>query len=178
MGMGNAGGAGLGNLGLLEVPHTQTLDLGPGDQPPLLDPAHLDLEGLERQMLQLIFKNLDYFAASTLSRSFQRPNSRRTSIGQEEVLVQIEDPLPPTEESKLSEVSNFFLNTFEVNLQVRLLMPPPVEGGQQQPLTITPAHSRARRADSRRKVRDYSSPASLSSFSLVCQINRNFSFGS
>ena len=48
MGMGNAGGAGLGNLGLLEVPHTQTLDLGPGDQPPLLDPAHLDLEGLLR----------------------------------------------------------------------------------------------------------------------------------
>ena len=44
MGMGNAGGAGLGNLGLLEVPHTQTLDLGPGDQPPLLDPAHPDLE--------------------------------------------------------------------------------------------------------------------------------------
>jgi len=35
-------------------------------------------------------------------------------------------------------------------------MPPPVEGGQQQPLTITPAHSRARRANSRRKV-----PASL-----------------
>jgi len=126
MGMGNAGGAGLGNLGLLEVPHTQTLDLGPGDQPPLLDPAHLDLE------------------ASTLSRSFQRPNSRRISreIAQEEVLVQTEDPLPPIEESKLSEV--------------RLLMPPPVEGGQQQPLTITPAHSRARRANSRRKV-----PASL-----------------
>ena len=48
MGMGNAGGAGLGNLGLLEVPHTQTLDLGPGDQPPPLDPAHLDLEGLLR----------------------------------------------------------------------------------------------------------------------------------
>ena len=46
MGMGNAGGAGMGNLGLLEVPHTQTLDLGPGDQPPLLDPAQLDLEGL------------------------------------------------------------------------------------------------------------------------------------
>ena len=53
MGMGNAGGAGLGNLGLLEVPHTQTLDLRPGDQPPapLMDPAHLDLEGLERHML-------------------------------------------------------------------------------------------------------------------------------
>ena len=49
MGMGNAGGAGLGNLGLLEVPHTQTLDLVPGDQPPLLDPAHLDLEGLEKK---------------------------------------------------------------------------------------------------------------------------------
>ena len=109
MGMGNAGEAGLGNLGLLEVPHTQTLDLGPGDQPPLLDPAHLDLEGLERQTLQLFFKNLDYFAASTLSRSFQRPNSRRISreIAQEEVLVQIEEPLPPSEESKLSEVSNF-----------------------------------------------------------------------
>jgi len=126
MGMGNAEGADIGNLGLLEVPHTQTLDLGPGDQPPLLDPAHLDLE------------------ASTLSRSFQRPNSRRISreIVQEEVLVQIEEPLPPSEESKLSEV--------------RLLMPPSVEGGHQQPLTTTPAHSRARRANSRRKV-----PASL-----------------
>ena len=54
MGMGNAGGAGLRNLGLLEVPHTQTLDLGPGDQPPLLDPAHLDLEGLERPIFILI----------------------------------------------------------------------------------------------------------------------------
>ena len=41
MGMGNAGGAGLGNLGLLEVPHTQTLDLGPGDQPLLLGPVIL-----------------------------------------------------------------------------------------------------------------------------------------
>jgi len=126
MGMGNAGGAGLGNLFLLEVPHTQTLDLGPGDQPPLLDSAYLDLE------------------ASTLSRSFQRPNSRRNSrkTAEEEMLVQIEEPLPPPEESKLSEV--------------RLLMPPPVEGGHQQPLTTTPAHSRARRANSRRKV-----PASL-----------------
>jgi len=87
MGMGNAGGAGLGNLGLLEVPHTQTLDLRPGDQPPLLDPAHLDLE------------------ASTLSRSFHRPrgNSRATAV-EEEVLVQFEEPPPPSEESKLSEV--------------------------------------------------------------------------
>ena len=58
MGMGNAGGAGLGNLGLLEVPHTQTLDLGPGDQPPLLDPAHLDLEGLLSKHLNLSFKAL------------------------------------------------------------------------------------------------------------------------
>ena len=58
MGMGNAGGAGLGNLGLLEVPHTQTLDLGPGDQPPLLDPAHLDLEGLLRKHFNLSFKTL------------------------------------------------------------------------------------------------------------------------
>ena len=49
MGMGNAGEAGPGNLGLLQVPHTQTLDLGPSDQPPLLDPAHLDLEGLLRK---------------------------------------------------------------------------------------------------------------------------------
>ena len=54
MGMGNAGGAGLGNLGLLEVPHTQTLDLAPGDQPPLLDPAHLDLEGLERPIFIVV----------------------------------------------------------------------------------------------------------------------------
>jgi len=125
MGMGNAGEAGLGNLDLLEVPHTQTLDLGPGDQPPLFDPAHLDLE------------------ASTLSRSFHRPrgNSRATAVG-EEVLVQFEEPLLPSEESKLSEV--------------RLLMPPPVEGGQQQPLTTTPANSRACRTSSRRRV-----PASL-----------------
>ena len=56
MGMGNAGGAGLGNLGLLEVPHTQTLDLGPGDQPLLLDPAHLDLEGLLRKHINLFQK--------------------------------------------------------------------------------------------------------------------------
>ena len=54
MGMGRAGGASLGNLCLLEVPHTQTLDLGPGDQPPLLDPAHLDLEGLERPIFIFI----------------------------------------------------------------------------------------------------------------------------
>ena len=58
MGMGNAGGAGLGNLGLLEVPHTQTLDLGPGDQPPLLDPAHLDLEGLLRKHFNISLKPL------------------------------------------------------------------------------------------------------------------------
>ena len=56
MGMGNAGGAALGNLGLLEVPHTQTLDLGPGDQPPLLDPAHLDLEGLLMRHVNLTLK--------------------------------------------------------------------------------------------------------------------------
>jgi len=86
MGMGNAGGAGLGNLGLLEVPHTQTLDLGPGDQPPLLDPAHLDLE------------------ASTLSRSFHRSRGNSRATAEEEVLVQIEEPPPPSEESKLSEV--------------------------------------------------------------------------
>jgi len=124
MGMGNAGGAGLGNLGLLEVPHTQTLDLGPGDQPPLLDPAHLDLE------------------ASTLSRSFHRSRGNSRATAEEEVLVQIEDPLPPSEESKLGEV--------------RFLMQPPVEGGQQQLLTTTPANSRARRTYSRRRA-----PASL-----------------
>ena len=58
MGMGNAGGAGLGNLGLLEVPHTQTLDLGPVDQPPLLDPPHLDLEGFLRKHFNLSLKTL------------------------------------------------------------------------------------------------------------------------
>ena len=58
MGMGNAGEAGLGNLGLLEVPHTQTLDLAPGDQPPLLDPAHLDLEGLLRKHFNVSLKTL------------------------------------------------------------------------------------------------------------------------
>ena len=58
MGMGRAGGASLGNLCLLEVPHTQTLDLGPGDQPPLLDPAHLDLEGLPRKHFNLSLKTL------------------------------------------------------------------------------------------------------------------------
>ena len=58
MGMGNAGGAGFGNLGLLEVPHTQTLDLGPGHQPPLLDPAHLDLEGFLRENFNLSSKTL------------------------------------------------------------------------------------------------------------------------
>ena len=58
MGMGNTGGAGLGNPGLLEVPHTQTLDLGPGDQPPLLDPAHLDLEGPLRKHFNLSLKTL------------------------------------------------------------------------------------------------------------------------
>ena len=58
MGMGRAGGASLGNLCLLEVPHTQTLDLGPGDQPPLLDPAHLDLEGLLRENFNLSLKTL------------------------------------------------------------------------------------------------------------------------
>jgi len=123
MGMGNAGGAGLGNLGLLEVPHTQTLDLGPGDQPPLLDPAYLDLE------------------ASTLSRSFHRSRGNSRATAEEEVLVQIEEPQPPSEESKLSEV--------------RLVLPPPVEGVQ-QPLTTTPANSRAHRTSSRRRV-----PASL-----------------
>ena len=58
MGMNNAGGAGLRNLGLLEVPHTQTLDLGPGHQPPLLDPAHLDLEGLLRKHFNQSLKTL------------------------------------------------------------------------------------------------------------------------
>ena len=58
MGMGNAGGAGLGHFGLLEVPHTQTLDLGPKDQPPLLDPAHLDLEGLLIRHINLSLKTL------------------------------------------------------------------------------------------------------------------------
>jgi len=124
MGMGNAGGAGLGNLGLLEVPHTQTLDLGPGDQPPLMDPVHLDLE------------------ASTLSRSFHRSRGSSRATAEVEVLVQLEEQLPSSQDSKLSEV--------------RLLMPPTVEGGQQQPTTTTPANSRARRTSSRRRV-----PASL-----------------
>ena len=58
MGMGRAGGASLGSLCLLEVPHTQTLDLAPGDQPPPLDPAHLDLEGLLRKHFNLTLKTL------------------------------------------------------------------------------------------------------------------------
>ena len=58
MGLGNAGGAGLRNLGLLEVPHTQTLDLGPDVKPPLLDPPHLDLEGLLRKRFNLTLKTL------------------------------------------------------------------------------------------------------------------------
>jgi len=88
-----------------------------------LDPAHLDLE------------------ASTLSRSFHRSRGNSRATAEEEVLVQIEEPQPPSEESKLSEV--------------RLLLPPPVEGVQ-QPLTTTPANSRAYRTSSRRRV-----PASL-----------------
>ena len=56
--MGRAGGASLGNLCLLEVPHTQTFDLGSVDQPPLLDPAHLDLEGLLRKHFNLTLKTL------------------------------------------------------------------------------------------------------------------------
>ena len=77
MGLGSAGGAGLGNLGLLEVPHTQTLDLGPGHQPPLLDPVHLDLEGLERQILQPILKNLDYSFCSLHSEPQLPPIKRQ-----------------------------------------------------------------------------------------------------
>jgi len=86
------GGPGRGNLGsshLLEARglDTQTIDLAPAVQEPLLDPASLDLE------------------ASTLSRSFhrQKGNSRNSRAGEEEVLVSIEPELP-CEASKLSQV--------------------------------------------------------------------------
>jgi len=81
------GGPGRGNLGsshLLEARlDTQTLDLAPAAQEPILDPACLDLE------------------ASTLSRSFhcQKSNPRV----EEGVLVSIEAE-PPCEASKLSQV--------------------------------------------------------------------------
>ena len=81
-------GPGRGNLGsshLLEARglDTQTIDLTPAGQEPLLDPATLDLE------------------ASTLSRSFQQ--QRGSSRAEEEVLVSIESE-PPCEASKLSQV--------------------------------------------------------------------------
>ena len=86
------GGPGRGNLGsshLLEARglDTQTIDLAPAVQEPLMDPASLDLE------------------ASTLSRSFlrQKGNSRNSRAGEEEVLVSIEPELP-CEASKLSQV--------------------------------------------------------------------------
>ena len=84
------GGPGRGNLGsshLLEACglDTQTLDLAPAVQEPLLDPASLDLE------------------ASTLSRSFhrQKGNSRNSRAGEEEVYL---EPDPLYEASKLSQV--------------------------------------------------------------------------
>ena len=81
------GGPGRGNLGssnLLEARlDTQTLDLAPAVQEPLLDPASLDLE------------------ASTLSRSFHR--QKGSSREEEGVLVSIEAE-PPCEASKLSQV--------------------------------------------------------------------------
>jgi len=80
-------GPGCGNLGssrLLQANlDTQTLDLAPAVQEPLLDPASLDLE------------------ASTLSRSFHR--QKGNSRVEEEVLVSIESE-PPCEASKLSQV--------------------------------------------------------------------------
>ena len=81
-------GPGRGNLGsshLLEARglDTQTIDLTPAGQEPLLDPASLDLE------------------ASTLSRSFQR--QKGNSREEEEVLVSIESE-PHCEASKLSQV--------------------------------------------------------------------------
>ena len=84
------GGPGRGNLGsshLLEACglDTQTLDLAPAVQGPLLDPASLDLE------------------ASTLSRSFhrQKGNSQNSRAGEEEVYL---EPDPLYEASKLSQV--------------------------------------------------------------------------
>ena len=60
-----------------------------------------------KRKLQPILKNLDDYAASTLSRSFHRSRGNSRASAEEEVLVQIEEPLPPSEESKLSEVSIF-----------------------------------------------------------------------
>ena len=137
------GGPGRGNLGsshLLEARglDTQTIDLTPAVQEPLLDPALLDLE------------------ASTLSHSFHRQKgSSRT--GEEEVLVAIE-PEPSCEASKLSQViciSSIFPNINEHHHQVRVLVSPPAEGCPTS-LTTTPVNSRARRTSSRRRV-----PASL-----------------
>ena len=93
-------GPGRGNLGsshLLEARglDTQTIDLTPAGQEPLLDPATLDLE------------------ASTLSRSFQqqRGNSRAE---EEEVLVSIESE-PPCEASKLSQVICIYCLFLEIS---------------------------------------------------------------
>ena len=149
------GGPGRGNLGsshLLEARlDTQTLDLAPAVQEPLLDPASLDLE------------------ASTLSRSFHRPKSNPTV--EEGVLVSIEAEAP-CEASKLSQVLITFLdllmnvlvchlsNNLDARLkqfvQVRVLVSPRPAEENPTPLTTTPANSRARRASSRRRV-----PASL-----------------
>ena len=60
--------------------------------------------------LQPFFRNL-YYAASTLSRSFHRSRGNSRATAEEEVLVQVEEPLPPSEESKLSEVRNFVFPT-------------------------------------------------------------------
>ena len=93
------GGPGRGNLGsshLLEACglDTQTLDLAPAVQEPLLDPASLDLE------------------ASTLSRSFhrQKGNSRNSRAGEEEVYL---EPDPLYEASKLSQVLNMHCITLQ-----------------------------------------------------------------
>ena len=86
------GGPGRGNLGsshLLEARlDTQTLDLAPAAQEPLLDPASLDLE------------------ASTLSRSFHRPKGNPRV--EEGVLVSIEAEAP-CEASKLSQVLHVWI---------------------------------------------------------------------
>ena len=86
------GGPGRSNLGsshLLEARlDTQTLDLAPAAQEPLLDPASLDLE------------------ASTLSRSFHRPKGNPRV--EEGVLVSIEAEAP-CEASKLSQVLHVWI---------------------------------------------------------------------
>ena len=147
------GGPGRGNLGsshLLEARlDTQTLDLAPAAQEPLLDPASLDLE------------------ASTLSRSFHRPKGNPRV--EEGVLVSIEAEAP-CEASKLSQVLHVWIcllfchllhklqlsATLKQWVKVRVLVSPRPAEGSAIALTTTPANSRARRASSRRRV-----PASL-----------------